>query len=173
MCQDSPVDSVGQDAHGYSLDTRGNVDVKSLAGLSGLPGALDGSIHVRNFGSWQSLAGLERVHPVGKDAHGYSLYIRSNAALKSLAERGGLQGAFGGRTLVQNCGSLRSLAGLERITSVGKSANGYSLYISGNAALKSLAGLGCLQGALDGSILVQNCLKRAEAAALRGRGKRP
>ena len=82
------------------------------------------------------------VNSVGQDAHGYSLYIRSNAALKSLAERGGLQGAVGGRTLVQNCGSLQSLAGLERITSVGKSANGYSLYISGGAALKSVAGLG-------------------------------
>ena len=47
-----------------------------------------------------------------------------------------------------------SLRGLEGLTTLGKNEQGYSIHVSDNAKLTSLAALGSLQGKLPGAILV-------------------
>ena len=91
----------------------------------------------------------------GKDSLGYSLSIRGNANLASLAGLRNLAGVLPGALLVLENDKLASLDGLERVTRIdGKADDGRSLRIHKNPSLASIAGLSGLRGALPGALSV-------------------
>ena len=117
------ITGIGKDASGLNLCLRANAQLVSIAALGSVQGALPGGVVVFDHPVLVSLDGLEKITGISKNVDGYSLYLKANAELESIAALGSVHGALpGGVTIVDNP-LLESLRGLENITGIGNDAN--------------------------------------------------
>lgn len=89
--------------------------------LSGVTGALAGSLFVGDNSQLESLAGLGGITAVGGQAeHDDSIHIWHNAKLVSVDGLDGISGTVPGAIKVEDNAMLRNLDGLRNIKDVGK-----------------------------------------------------
>ena len=109
----------------------GNPQLTSLLGLKGLLQV--GSITVMSNNALLSLDGLENIGTITSvdSGRGASLYIESNAALRSIAGLSGINGDLRGAMAVWSNPRLESLQGIFGIRAVGTEQfwEGYAVYI--------------------------------------------
>ncbi len=130
----------GSNYFGSSLFFRNNPTLESIAALGGLTGALPRGIFIWGCHLLRNLSGLLRIISVGRGGQNRSLDLRHNHALESITGLGGLTGALPGGIVIWDCAGLRTLSGLQGITSVGKDWHGRSLDFRDNHALESIIG---------------------------------
>jgi hypothetical protein len=137
------------------LTISNNEELTSVRGLRNMRGVvLTGYVWIQSNAKLGSLDGLEGIIEIGS-SQGDSLYISSNAALISISGLGGVRGVLPGALKVMGNSALVSLKGLEGVTGFsGYEGVGYSIYIEGNTALRSVAALNNAQGDLPGALVV-------------------
>jgi hypothetical protein len=160
--------TVGKNLQGQSLIISHNPSLKELSPLTGLAGAVAGSIVITHNVGLELLLGLDGVTGVGADASQNSLVIAHNTVLKSLEGLRACTTLEGALVLQENPG-LVSLDGLQELTAIrGANILGNSIHIYGNPALVALHGLHNLHGALAGAISIANNDQLASLESLEG-----
>ena len=96
------------------------------------------------------LHGIEDIIAIG------ILFLSGNSLLAFIAALSSVQGARPSYVPVQNCPALESLHGHKNITAIGRDRNGDRISLAGNSLLASIAALVSAQGALPGSVTVQD-----------------
>ena len=139
------------------LHLTNNAELTNVLGLRNLRGVvLTGYIWIQNNPKLGSLNGLEGVVELGV-GQGLSLYISSNDALTSISGLRGVSGVLPGGVEISINAALLSFDGLEGVTGVdGYDETGASIYVEGNAALRSIAALHNVHGDLPGALVVMN-----------------
>jgi hypothetical protein len=156
------LESIHTKSHsGQSISISGCEHLKHIDGLSGLQGNLDGSLAIFGNTHLRNLNGLKGIEQLGKDRSGVSLQCENNDALTDLK---GLDTviSISGAIVIHGCGSLVSLD-LQEVTQIGHSINGVSFYFAGNNAIERIDGLRSLNGAVSGSVHIENCPKLKSA----------
>jgi hypothetical protein len=162
------VKTLGRNHMGQSLVVSNNPALHDLSPLTGLKGALAGSIVVTHNTALELLLGLNRVTTVGSDVSSNSLLIAHNKMLQSLDGLGACS-ALDGALVIQDNEGLRSLDGLQTLTQIrGRNLLGDSLHIYGNPLLRELGGLRNLHGTLAGAISIDNNKELVSVHGLEG-----
>jgi hypothetical protein len=158
------VQSIDGKSHrgGQSISIGRCPHLKHIDGLSGLQGNLEGSLAFSGNARLRNINGLKGIERLGKDSHGVSLQCEDNAALTDIK---GLDTviSLSGAAVITGCSSLKSLD-LQEVTQIGQSEYGVSFYFAQNNAMERIDGLRSLNGALPGSVHIENCtsLKSAQ-----------
>jgi hypothetical protein len=156
---------IGKDLDGVSLKISENAVLKSLEGIDGLRGKLDGSVVVLMNPSLEKLAGLQHISEIASDKKGDSLRVEANDALKNLIGLDGLQKAEGA-VEIKNNRNLKNLDGLQNMRTVsGKNKYGLSLVVIGNTGLEDAEALDHLNK-LAGGISIKNNEKLSDVEAM-------
>ena len=141
---------------GDALSIQGNNALTSIRGLKGLRGVLGGGLAIGGNNQLMSLAGLEGLTGLGKDQHGNSLVVWETKGLRDFAGLRGLTGDLPGALRIGENRDLRSMNGLEGLTSLGWDNYKYSIFCWGNPELLSVAGLAGLRGHAFGTLRFKN-----------------
>jgi len=148
------VHTVGADSARKSLYIVNNHNLKSIADLKDLQGALSGAIDISGNANLLTLDGLNKVLHIGKDTKGVSINIADNAQLSDLSGLSNVQGKVDGSIVVMLNPQLHVLAGLQKISEVGADASGNSLVVLQNDALVNLMGFSGIQS-VAGAVSVE------------------
>jgi len=160
----SHITSLGASKSGISLQIANNYVVESLEGFSSVNGSVPGAIEIFGNPSLKTLAGLQQISEIGSDLTGNALVVAVNARLRHLIGFEGLEKVHGA-VVIEDNPQLEDVNALLNVKAVGVNALGVSIEITNNGHVLDLAGLGGLEGILEGSLVI---MQNAELLSLDG-----
>jgi hypothetical protein len=148
------VHSIGSDLKGNAVRLHSNPVLKGVDALSGVKGAVKGSVEVINNAMLVNIDGLKGISGLGANNKGQSIVLANNSKINSIKGLAGVSGAIPGSVSVTGNPFLETLWGLDKITQMGADQSGNSMYLAHNAMLENLKGLRACTS-LEGALVLQ------------------